>query len=541
MISLKKLLDLPRFSDLKMITDESLLTDQIIKSVEITETPDVANFIPKNVLVLSTGMAFEDKPADLIPFIESLIHAEAIGLGIKINRFLKKIDPEVIAYANEKQFPLFIVPDHYQLGSLLHQIMNIVWNTEREEIEFALDIQKNFSNLLIQDASNDLLVNEFSRMIESPIILLDPFKEIIAQSRHFNNRMNRPNYYLDLLSEQVLNDNRDEGSFIIEQEDGEKRNISVIKIHVYKYFPHYLIVFDSEQRPFPTSVFTIDQAALVFQFNLFKNEKVNETLYANESYFFDGLIDRQVKDSYSMSNWFQVSKDYGYIDSDYYQVINVHTCNLLKERTKSLRSNEKALLSYRWLRENIAEYFNEALVIWRAENQESIIILQEEPDEIEAKLQEIARKIDRTLDSQLTFSVGRSFPNWEKIEQSYIQANLAHNERKDEIITFYRDKGMYQLFNDMDRNEIVYFCKKTLKDFAYPDGEDDVITDLRHTLDVYLANQCEITKTANTLFIHRNTVKYRINRCEEILGVKVDEPEESLNLRLALNLSKLDL
>ena len=71
MISLKKLLDLPRFSDLKMITDESLLTDQIIKSVEITETPDVANFIPKNVLVLSTGMAFEDKPADLIPFIRS--------------------------------------------------------------------------------------------------------------------------------------------------------------------------------------------------------------------------------------------------------------------------------------------------------------------------------------------------------------------------------------------------------------------------------------------------------------------------------------
>lgn len=540
MVSLKKILSLPRFSDLKVLTNKDLLTDRMIQSVEITETPDVANYIPKNVLVLSTCMAFEDKQDDLIPWIDSLIQAEAIGLAIKINRFLKKLDPEVIAYANKKNFPILFIPDNYQLGALLHQIMNIVLNTEREEIEFALDIQKNFSNLLIQDASNDLLVNEFSRMIESPIILLDPFKEIIAKSRHLNSRMNQPDYYLDLLIEQVEESERDEGSFIIELENGEKKNISLIKIQMYKYFPHYLIVFDSEQLPFPTSVFTIDQAALVFQFNLFKNEKVNESLYANEAYFFEGLIDIKVKESY-INNWFQVSKNYGYSDSNYYQVINVQSSDILNEQPKSLQSIEKALLSYQWLRENIKDYFTKALVIWRSKNQESIILLQEKADNIEEKLKTISNKLDQIIDSQLIFSVGHSFPNWEKIEQSYIQANLANNERTDETIIFYRDKGMYELFNDMNSSEIIYFCQKTLKDFAYPDEDNVVITDLRNTLDVYLANQCEITKTANLLFIHRNTVKYRINRCEEILGLKVNAPEESLNLRLALNLSKLDL
>lgn len=540
MVSLKKILNLPRFSDLKIITNKDLLTDRMIQSVEITETPDVANYIPKDVFVISTCMAFEDKQDELIPWIDSLIQAEAIGLGIKINRFLKKIDPEVIAFANKKKFPILFIPDNYQLGSLLHQIMNIVLNTEREEIEFALDIQKSFSNLLVQDASNNLLVNEFSRMIESPIILLDPFKEIIAKSSHFNHRMNLPAYYLNLLLEQAVENKREEGSFIIELENGEKKNVSLIKIQMYKYFPHYLIVFDSEQLPFPTSVFTIDQAALVFQFNLFKNEKVNETLYANESYFFDGLIDNEMKKSYR-NNWFQLSHDYNYIESDYYQVIKVQSSDLLNERTKSLESIEKALLSYRWLRENMDDYFNNALVIWRSKDKESIILLQKEPDNIEEKIESMAKKIDQIIDSQLTFSVGHSFPDWEKIEQSYIQANLAHNERTDETIIFYRDKGMYELFNDMDSSEIVYFCKKTLKDFAYPDEDNIVLTDLRHTLDIYLANQCEITKTANSLFIHRNTVKYRINRCEEILGLKVDAPEESLNLRLALNLSKLDL
>lgn len=95
---------------------------------------------------------------------------------------------------------------------------------------------------------------------------------------------------------------------------------------------------------------------------------------------------------------------------------------------------------------------------------------------------------------------------------------------------------MYQLFNDLDNNEVAYFCKSVLKDLAFP--EEESMLDLRNTLDVYLKNQSEITQTANDLFIHRNTVKYRINRCEEILDMEINEAENSLNIRLALKLSK---
>lgn len=540
MISLKKLLSIPRFSALTLVSNENLLNHQVIQSVEITETPDIANFIPHNVLILSTGMAFEGQQEKMIPFIDSLIDAKAIGLGIKINRFLKEIDPEVIAHANKNKFPIFIIPDKYQLGSILHQIMNVVWDTKREEIEFALDIQKSFSNLLVQNASNELLVNEFSQMVKAPILLLNPFKEIIAQSSYFNNQMNRPDYYLKRLLAQVEESERDDGLFTIQLDDGQQRNLTIVKIQVYKYFPHYLIVFDSEKLSFPISVFAIDQAALVFQYNLFKNAKLMETQFNNESYFFDGLINSEVKDSYR-KNWHQLSHDYDYIESDYYQVIKVYTREYLDERTKSLQSSEKALLSYQWLRNHINDYFPTAMVIWRFKEKESIIILQKEAHQIQKKLKAIMDKVQTLIDSQLNFSIGRSFQSWEKIEQSYIQANLAHGENPNKKITFYRDKGIYQLFNEMDNSEIIYFCKKTLKDFAFPDEEDDVINDLRHTLDVYLAHQCEITTTANVLFIHRNTVKYRINRCEEILGIKVNDPTESLNLRLALNLSKLDL
>ena len=104
-------------------------------------------------------MVFKDKQEAIIPFIDSLMRADVIGLCIKVGRFLDKVDDQVIAYANQVQFPIVVIPDHYPLGSLLHRMMNLVLETEREEIDFALDTQKRFSDLLVQDASNDLLVN----------------------------------------------------------------------------------------------------------------------------------------------------------------------------------------------------------------------------------------------------------------------------------------------------------------------------------------------------------------------------------------------
>ena len=282
MISLKTLLKTPRFSDLHLLTNPKMLNDQIMESVEITETPDVEKYIPKNVLILSTGMVFKDNQQDFIPFIDSLVRAEAIGLGIKVGRFLNQIDEEVIAYANKVNFPLLVIPDHFPLGSLLHQIMNLILETEREEIDFALDIQKRFSDLLVQDASNSLLVGDLSRMIKTPIILLDPFHQIISHSQHFKNHKDKAEYYVDSVFEERKKTQRNHGSFIVKEPDGSKTHLSLIKIQVHTYFPHYLIIVDPEQVPFPTSVFAIEQAALVFQFNLYKNQKVDESLYAKD-------------------------------------------------------------------------------------------------------------------------------------------------------------------------------------------------------------------------------------------------------------------
>lgn len=544
MISLEELLQTPRFSDLNLLTKSKHLNDRIIKSVEITETPDVEKYIPKNVFILTTAMVFKDKQENFIPFIDSLVRAEAIGVGIKVGRYLDKVDERVIEYANKVQFPIVVIPDYYPLGSLLHEIMSLILETEREEIDFALDIQKRFSDLLVQDASNDLLVSEFSRMIKSPIILLDPFGEIITHSQHFKESNKQAEYYVQAVSTERNKSNRKHGSFLVSETDGTTTNIFLMELNVHSYFPHYLMIVNPEKVPYPTSIFAFEQAAMVFQFNLYKDQKVDESVYANEAHFFDDLLNSQSQSGFVESNWLSLSRNYGFVQSDYYQVVYISSQDLLNQmnRPLTLKANEKLFLSYRWLRQNIADYFKYALVIWRAETKEIVLILQEEQNNLTDKLMAIAQNIHEQIDNQLIFGIGYPVSDWYKIEQSFTQAKLAQNEQQNEeqleTVIYYRENGVKQLFNQLDQNEVAYFCRSILKELAYPTEDSKV--DLRNTLDTYLKNQGEITQTSNELFIHRNTVKYRINRCEEILGVSVDDPEISLKIRLALDLSEAE-
>ena len=62
-------------------------------------------------------------------------------------------------------------------------------------------------------------------------------------------------------------------------------------------------------------------------------------------------------------------------------------------------------------------------------------------------------------------------------------------------------------------------------------------TELLKTLTVYLQEACNQIHTAETLFIHRNTLKYRLGRIVELTHINFDDPEEKLYLELSLRLA----
>ena len=60
---------------------------------------------------------------------------------------------------------------------------------------------------------------------------------------------------------------------------------------------------------------------------------------------------------------------------------------------------------------------------------------------------------------------------------------------------------------------------------------------LFNTLKVYLEYDRNAQRCANVLFLHRNSLQYRIRRIQEITGVDLDNPKERCYLRLSFLLS----
>ena len=64
-------------------------------------------------------------------------------------------------------------------------------------------------------------------------------------------------------------------------------------------------------------------------------------------------------------------------------------------------------------------------------------------------------------------------------------------------------------------------------------------SNLLETLKVYLENDRNAQHSANLLYLHRNSLQYRVHRIQDIAGINLDDPEERAYLRLSFMLADL--
>ena len=537
---LAEVLALPRFSDLQLLSSHSNLT-QPLESVEITETPDVADFIPKNVMILTTAMIYKDDQEKLKPFIDSLKQAECTALGIKVGRFLDEISPEIVAYASAVDLPPIKIPSTQPLGGLLHEIVGYLRDSKTEQMSAAFDIQKRFSTLLMQDVDATRFIAEFAKILNAPIILLSPWQQVIAHSNYFYGNQKSAEFFIEQLSKDHFQQLAQEKKiFRLQDERQENIQVAGFPIRVNDYFPYYLLVLSPEQIPYPISEFAIDQAILVLTFMLFKNQKIAESFEHLKTDFLDRLLDTHQEALSKHQNWLELWKNYRLINSDYYQLAIVYGVTKPENETHIRYQQAEGQLIFQWLKEQLPEILPDVALFKLKNQNKSILIFQSKKNDHLMILQNLAERLQQALPITIRFALGNAYENLEDLPNSYIEASstleASLHAQKPATVQLFHPKGLAGLFEKIGTEDVEYFCQQQLKELAYP--TEPTLQELRKTLKVFLDFNCEITKTANALYLHRNTIKYRMNQCEKLLGTSIQEPETSLLLRVALELSE---
>ena len=105
-------------------------------------------------------------------------------------------------------------------------------------------------------------------------------------------------------------------------------------------------------------------------------------------------------------------------------------------------------------------------------------------------------------------------------------------------MTYYENLGIYKILVGVkDKKILTRFYDDTLGKLNQMEaGKRD---DFVRTLEIYLKTGGNILQIARLSNAHRNTVLYRINKIEELLGIDISDGEVRTALQVALYLKKI--
>ena len=102
------------------------------------------------------------------------------------------------------------------------------------------------------------------------------------------------------------------------------------------------------------------------------------------------------------------------------------------------------------------------------------------------------------------------------------------------ILYFYSDFTLDYMFKFFEKENKVLLCHPIIYKLIKHDSENE--TDFYNTLKVYLENERSIVKSANILYIHRNTLLYRMEKINSLINLDLDDYKTRLHLLLSFKI-----
>lgn len=173
-------------------------------------------------------------------------------------------------------------------------------------------------------------------------------------------------------------------------------------------------------------------------------------------------------------------------------------------------------------------------IILRNAARQILLLRLQETASLEKICLEIARTVQARLGVPMIFGIDGQA---EDIHAAYLQANRAWRTStySDSTITRFESLNTELLLDDLSRGSKQEYLRKIFRGCTAEEVADHVAL-----LEVFFAVEGSLQRAAQRLFIHKNTMQYRLKRLAEDTGLDVRKPSQAPSLYLAM-LLYLDL
>ena len=182
---------------------------------------------------------------------------------------------------------------------------------------------------------------------------------------------------------------------------------------------------------------------------------------------------------------------------------------------------------------------NEKIYVVSVERGRTAIIAEgRDAENAEKNAENIYGRLGGEKGGVVRVAYGLPTDNLEELIFSYRQAitalEVAEQFLQDEIFVSYDKLGPGRLINTLPENVCSAFINEN-----FEAGEiDSIDEEILYTVEVFFDNSLNISETARKMFIHRNTLIYRINKLYNQIGLDVRNFEDALTFKLASMVNK---
>ncbi|MDV4151417.1 PucR family transcriptional regulator ligand-binding domain-containing protein [Clostridium sp. AL.422] len=537
-ISIENLLKLDILKGSTVLAGNIGLNNKITK-VNVMEVPDIIDWVSEGEFLITTAYSIRDNVQILEELIPKLKEKGVSGLGIKVGRYIKELPENIFQLANTINFPIIEVPLSVSHTDIISSILTQVIN---EQTTLLLEVErynKEAMEIVIKGGNLNDIAKKMYNNIGNTLAIYENINdkcEIICNENIDKSEIEKIVYKF------ITSNNYSKKHFFeyVDKINGQNIKRVIIPIIIDKIeYGNVFIWMDKY------NISTLQQMIIELYINIIMLEFAKRiSIYSMESTykleFFDDLLS---KNQSRLKRAIEKSKNYKFNIDNKYCVIEI----LLREWNEDVLDHSQKDINNLVFIVNrlIKSYKNNIIYVERGDR--IILLYGNVKDYDPAKIKEdtlglckkiYAEALKKITSMEIIVGIGRSYLDISQLYKSQEQAKLIveHlSKSTTESIIHYDDLGIYRILaHDGLKGELIDFCKDTI----VPLVEYDKLynSELVKTLKQYFKFNGNMKKISEKMYMHYNTIVYRVNKIKAITGLDIDESDNRLNLQIALKI-----
>ena len=145
--------------------------DRAIEAVYIGDIEDPTPWMVEGSLLLTTGPRFEADPSSAARLVELLKQSGMVGVGVAIMPYVREIPAEMVAAAEREQLPLLRVPEGTPFREVTSYVFNALSSRDMHRLRRSVALQKQLLEVLLAEQDPSGLVRRVGELLGASMLL----------------------------------------------------------------------------------------------------------------------------------------------------------------------------------------------------------------------------------------------------------------------------------------------------------------------------------------------------------------------------------